>query len=555
MNSPRSAARILVDQWLVQGVNHVFCVPGEAHVPVLDVLLGVPSVRLVVNRHESGSTFMAMAYARLAGQPGVALVSRAPGAANALAGVLAARQDSLPLILFVTTSALAFSGREAFQEFDPVALFGVHGKRVEVVTDPGRIPEVVARAFQVATSGRPGPVVVALPEDLLEGTASVPDARCHTPVQSAPSDTQMAALRRTLRAAQRPILLLGGSGWTTAACDNVRDFAEANALPVACAFRRQDLFDNQHPCYAGDAGLGMSPRLAQRILEADLVLAFGTRLGEVASGAYELLRPPVPDQELVHAHAGAEEPGSVLQAGLMICTGMPQLASRLAMSAPVEDPPWREATAQAHAQYAEWQQRPPALAQLAPALDPWAVVRHLREALPLDAVVVNGAGNFAAWLHRFFSWRTNGTQLAPTSGAMGYALPAAVAARIAAPDKVVACITGDGDFLMGAHELATAARHGAGILVIVFNNGMYGTIRMHQERHAPGRPNGTALVNPDFCAYARSFGATAHLVRETSQFAPALAEALAEVRARRMPALIELACDPRLLSPTQVLAA
>jgi acetolactate synthase-1/2/3 large subunit len=554
MNSPRSCARILVDQWLAQGVNHVFCVPGEAHVPVLDVLLETPSVRLVVNRHESGSTFMAMAYARLTGQPGVAMVSRAPGAANALAGVLAARQDSLPLVLFASTSPLGFAGREAFQEFDAGALFGAHVKRVETVTDAARIPEVVARAFQVATSGRPGPVVVALPEDVIDSSAQAADARCHSPVQAAPSDTQLSALRRSLRGAKRPILLLGGSGWSAAACENLRDFAQASDLPVVCTFRRQDLFDNDHACYAGDAGLGMNPRLAQRIRESDLVLAFGTRLGEVATGGYELLHPPVPGQEVVHAHAGAEELGSVLQGAVLINTGMPQLASRLAMTAPVEDPPWRAATAQARAEYLAWQERPAVLSQLDPALDPWAVVRHLREALPADAIVVNGAGNFAAWLHRFFAWRQPGTQLAPTSGAMGYALAAAVAARIAAPERTVACVTGDGDLLMGAHEFATAARHGAGIVVMVFNNGMYGTIRMHQERHAPGRPSGTALTNPDFCAWARSFGATAHHVRATAEFAPALTAALGEVRARRMPALIELACDARLLSPTQVLA-
>lgn len=554
MTQHRSASRILVDQWRVQGVNHVFCVPGEAHVGVLDALLGQTAIRLVVNRHESGSAFMAMAYARLAGQPGVALVSRAPGAANALGGVLAARQDSLPLVLFTSLEESGVTGREGFQEFDPVALFGAHVKRVEVARTPDRIPEIVARAFQVATSGRPGPVVVGLPEDLLLGSADVPDARCHSPVLPAPSDTQVSSLRRALREARRPVLIVGGTGWTGSALDNLRDFAQANVLPVVCSFRRQDLFDNEHPCYAGDAGLGMNPRLAQRIAQADLVLAFGTRLGEVASGGYETLRSPVPGPALVHVHPGAEELGSVLQGAVLINSGMPQLVSRLVMTAPVEDPPWAAETAAARDEYLAWQQRPAVLDGLAPALDPWQVMQDLRAGLPADAIVVNGAGNFAAWLHRFYRWRQSGTQLAPTSGTMGYALPAAVGARIVDPEHPVVCVTGDGDFLMGASELATAARAGAGIVVLVFNNGQYGTIRMHQEHLAPGRQSGTALTNPDFCDLARSFGASAHKVGRTEEFAPALAQALAEARSRRLPALIEIALDPRLLSPTQAMA-
>jgi len=549
MSEPRSGARVLAEQLLIQGVNHLFCVPGESTVPVLDALIGAAGLRVVVNRHESGSAFMACAYARLTGQPGVAYVSRGPGATNAAIGVHNARQDSLPLVLFVGQSPTAFLEREAFQEIDCGAVFGSMCKWVAQVDRADRIPEFVARAFQTATSGRPGPVVIALPEDVLDQQTPAADARCHQAVQAAPSDTQIAAIRRQLGKAQRPIVILGGSGWSAAAAENLAGFAQANSLPVACAFRFQDVLDNRHPNYVGDVGLGINPALAQRIRDADLILAFGARLGEATTGGYELIRAPIARQALVHAHPGIEELGRVFQADVMINSGMPQLAARLAMMTPIDEPAWAPQLAQARAQYAAWQQRPALLESHPPALDPWQVLADLRGALPHNAIIANGAGNFSAWLHRFFPYIGPGTQLAPTSGSMGYAVPAAVAAKIIAPEKTVVCISGDGDFLMSAQELATACQNNTAVLFIVFNNGMYGTIRMHQEQRFPGRVTGTALSNPDFAKLIEAYGGFGCRVERTADFPAALKQALAELRARRLPALIELACDPQLITP------
>ncbi|SPE24776.1 Acetolactate synthase isozyme 2 large subunit IlvG [Burkholderiales bacterium] len=550
MTDSRTGARILVEQLLLQGVDRLFCVPGESYLGVLDSLIDTPSLRLIVNRHESGSAFMAGAYARLTGQPGVAYVTRGPGACNAAIGIHHAHQDSLPVVLLVGQAPTDVLEREAFQEIDCRGLFGSMSKWVAQIDRADRIPEFLARAFQTATSGRPGPVVLALPEDVLEQGTRADDARCHQAVQAAPSDTQIAALRRMLGKAQRPIVLVGGPGWSAAASENLRGFAEANRLPVACAFRFQDVFDNRHPNYIGEVGLGINPQLAERLRRADLVLALGARLGEATTGGYTLLQAPVPTQALVHAHAGLAELGRVYQADLMINTGMPQLAARLAMMTPIDEPVWAGGLAQARAELTAWQQRPAVLLRHPPKLDLWELVQHLRSALPNDAIVCNGAGNFAAWLNRFFPYLAPGTQLAPTSGSMGYAVPAAIAAKISAPDKTVVCLSGDGDFLMTAQELATGCQYSAGVVFLVFNNGMYGTIRMHQEQRFPGRVIGTSLTNPDFCQLATAYGGIGLRVTQTAEFAPALAEALASVRSRRLPALIELVCDPQLLSPS-----
>jgi acetolactate synthase-1/2/3 large subunit len=550
MENPRTGARILVDQLLMQGVNSLYCVPGESFLGVLDAILDAPSLRLVVNRQESGSTFMAGGYARLTGQPGVAYVTRGPGACNAAIGIHHAYQDSLPLVLFVGQTPGTFRDRESFQEIDQVRLFGAIAKWVAQIERADRIPEYVARAFQTATSGRPGPVVLAVPEDVLTQTAQVGDARCHVAVQPAPSDTQIATLRRLLGKAQRPLVIAGGAGWTPAACDNLRGFAEANQVPLATAFRFQDLVDNSHPHYIGDVGLGINPRLAERIRSSDLVLALGARLGEATTGGYALLEAPVPRQKLIHAHAGIEELGRVFQADLMINTGMPQLAARLAMMTPIDAPVWAPQVAAARAEYLAWQLAPAPAGAAAPDLDLRQVLLELRAAVPRDAVICNGAGNFSGWLHRFFPYYLPGTQLAPGSGAMGFGVPAAIAAKIAAPEKTVVCLTGDGDFLMCAQELATAAQCNAGVLFLVCNNSQYGTIRMHQEREFPGRSSGTALANPDFVQLARAFGGAGWRVAGTADFQGALAEALGAIRARRMPALIELVCDPRQLTPT-----
>jgi acetolactate synthase I/II/III large subunit len=546
----RTGACLLVDQLLIQGVNHLFCVPGESYLGVLDALADAPGIRLVVNRHESGSVFMADAYARMTGQPGVAFVTRGPGASNAAIGVHSARQDSIPLVLFIGQVGTDFMGREAFQEVDYRLMFNGVAKAVEQVERADRIPEAVARAFQCASSGRPGPVVVALPEDVLEQTTTAADARCHTPIQAAPSDTQIAALRGLLRQSRQPVVLLGGFGWTAAAQDNLRRFIEANALPVACAFRYQDHFDNEHANYIGEAGIGINPALAARIREADLLLAVGVRLGEMTTSGYTLLEAPVPRQTLVHVHPGLDELGRVYQAALMINAGVAQLAARLATMMPIEDPAWAARTAAARAEYEAWQQRPTIYRDREPALDLWKAMRQLRELMPRDAIIANGAGNFSVWLHRFFRYGALGTQVAPTSGCMGYGVPAAIGAKICAPDKTVVCVTGDGDLMMTVQELATAVQYRAGVLFLVLNNSMYGTIRLHQERRYPGRVSGTALSNPDFVRLAGSFGLFGARVADTAAFVPACNEALAFIRERHLPAIIELACDPDVLTPS-----
>jgi acetolactate synthase-1/2/3 large subunit len=551
----RTAARILVDQLKIQGVNHVFCVPGESYLAVLDALYDARSIRLIVNRHESGSTFMADAYAKLTGQPGVAFVTRGPGATNASIGVHSAFQDSTPMVLFVGQVGSDFVEREAFQEIDYRRMFGQMTKWVAQIDVASRIPEFVARAFQVATSGRPGPVVLALPEDLLEQAADVADAACHRPVQSSPTDAQIGGLRRLLGQARAPLVLLGGTGWTEAACDDLRRFAEANELPVACAFRYQDLFDNRHPNYVGDVGIGINPKLAQRVRDADLLLAIGPRLGEMTTSGYSLLSVPRPKQTLIHVHQGIEELGRVYQAQMMVASGMPQVAARLAAMMPIESPTWAAATRDARTEYEAWQAQAPVYRGEKPRLDLWQVVQMLQATVPADTIVTNGAGNFSAWAHRY--WRYGGlrTQLAPTSGSMGYGVPAGIAAKLVAPERTVVTFAGDGDFLMTAQELATAAMYQAGVLVLVFNNGMYGTIRMHQERHHPARVIGTELLNPRFDLLAQSYGGFGTVVESSGQFGPALEEALAFMRARKLPAVIELRTDAQVITPGTTLAA
>jgi acetolactate synthase-1/2/3 large subunit len=448
-----------------------------------------------------------------------------------------------------------FAEREAFQEIDYRRMFGQMAKWVAQIDRADRIPEFVAHAFQTASSGRPGPVVLALPEDLLDQTAKVEDAACHQPVQAAPTEAQVSGLRRLLGQARAPLVLLGGTGWTDAACDDIRRFVEANQLPVACAFRYQDLFDNRHSNYVGDVGIGLNPKLAQRVRDADLLLAIGPRLGEMTTGGYSLISVPRPRQTLVHAHQGIEELGRVYQAQMMIASGMPQLAARLAAISPVESPTWAALTREARAEYEAWQAQAPVYGAEKPRLDLWQVVQMLQATLPADTIVTNGAGNFATWAHRY--WRYGGlrTQLAPTAGSMGYGVPAGIAAKLVAPERTVLTFAGDGDFLMTAQELATAAMYQAGVLILVFNNGMYGTIRMHQERHHPARVIGTELLNPRFDLLAQSYGGFGTVVDSSGQFAPALQEALAFIRARRLPAVIELRTDAQVITPGTTLAA
>jgi acetolactate synthase-1/2/3 large subunit len=498
---------------------------------------------------------MAEAYGKLTGKPGICFVTRGPGATNASIGVHTAYQDSTPLILFIGQVGNDFVDREAFQEIDYRRMYGEMAKWVAQIDRADRIPEYIARAFQIATSGRPGPVVLALPEDMLVDTAAVADTRRYQPVQAAPSAAQIDTLRAMLAEAKRPIVLLGGGTWNAQACADLQRFAEANALPVACTFRFQDLLDNAHPNYIGDVGIGINPKLAARVKDADLVIAIGPRLGEMTTGGYTLLASPVPAQRLVHIHADPEELGSVYQAELMIASGAPQVTAMLAAMEPVDASAWRHTVLEAKADLAAYQEQPPIFKNGDAPLDLWQVVQDLMATLPRDTIITNGAGNYASWAHRF--WRYGGmrTQLAPTNGAMGYAVPSGVAAKIVDPQRTVVTFAGDGEFMMTGQELATAVQYGAGVIILVFNNSMFGTIRMHQEKTYPGRVSGTTLHNPDFAALARAYGGHGEIVEKTADFAPALARALEHANGKQLPALIELRYDGNLITPNATLEA
>ena len=539
----RHGGKLLVDQLVVHGVDTVFSVPGESFLAVLDGLYDSP-IRLITCRQEAGAANMADAYGKLTGRPGIAIVTRGPGATQASVGVHTAFQDSTPLILLVGQVASDQVEREAFQEIDFRRMFGPMAKWVAQIDRADRIPEYVARAFTTACAGRPGPVVLALPEDMLTSETDVADALPFQVIQAHPGGDQVEQLRGLLERAERPLAIVGGAGWTAGAARDLRAFLEANALPAGAAFRRQDAIDNDSPIYVGDVGIGLNPKLAARVRESDLLLVVGPRLGEMTTSGYTLVEPPAPVQTLVHVHAGAEELGRVYRAELPILSGMEEFAA--AVRDLRVEPRWHDWAAAARADYEEWQQPGP----MPGALDLSACMVQLRERVP-DAIVTNGAGNFSAWVHRFWRWREYPTQLAPTSGAMGYGVPAAVAAKAFAPDRTVICFAGDGDFLMSGQELATAAQYDLPIVVLLVNNGMYGTIRMHQERHYPGRVVGTELMNPDFAAYARAFGAHGETVTQTSEFAPALERSLAAGTS----ALIDLQIDPDAINPRITLSA
>lgn len=548
----RTGGQILVDALHVHGVETAFGVPGESYLDVLDALHD-SSIRFVINRQEGGAAFMAEAYGKLTGKPGICFVTRGPGATNASIGVHTAYQDSTPMILFIGQVGNDFVDREAFQEIDYRRMYGEMAKWVAQIDRADRIPEYIARAFQIATSGRPGPVVLALPEDMLITKAEVADTRRYQPVQAAPSSAQIDTLRGMLAEAKKPVVLLGGGSWNAQACADLATFAEANALPVGCTFRFQDLLDNAHPNYAGDVGIGINPKLAARVKDADLVIAIGPRLGEMTTGGYTLLDSPVPKQRLVHIHNDPEELGSVYQAELMIASGAPQACAMLAAMEPVDSSAWRHTVEEAKADLAAWQAQPPIFKDGQAPLDLWQVVQDLQSALPADTIITNGAGNYASWAHRF--WRYGGmrTQLAPTNGAMGYAVPSGVAAKIVDPQRTVVTFAGDGEFMMTGQELATAVQYGAGVVILVFNNSMFGTIRMHQEKTYPGRVSGTTLHNPDFAALARAYGGHGEIVERTADFAPALARALDHANGKNLPALIELRYDGNLITPIATL--
>lgn len=548
----RTGGQILVDALHIHGVDTAFGVPGESYLDVLDALHD-SDIRFVINRQEGGAAFMAEAYGKMTGKPGICFVTRGPGATNASIGVHTAFQDSTPMILFIGQVGSDFIDREAFQEIDYRRMYGQMAKWVTQIDRADRIPEYIARAFQVATSGRPGPVVLALPEDMLVTKAAVADARRYQPVQAAPSADQIAQLRAMLAEAKRPIVLLGGGSWSDQACADLARFAEANRLPVGCTFRFQDLLDNAHPNYVGDVGIGINPKLAARVKEADLVIAIGPRLGEMTTSGYSLLSSPVPRQKLVHIHADPDELGSVYQGELMIASGAPQVCAMLAAMAPVDSSAWAGTVEEAKAELAAWQAQPPIFAHGGAPLDLWQVVQELMAQAPRDTIITNGAGNYATWAHRFYRYGGKRTQLAPTNGAMGYAVPAGVAAKIVEPKRTVVTFAGDGEFMMTGQELATAVQYGAGVIILVFNNNMFGTIRMHQERDYPGRVSGTTLHNPDFAALARAYGGHGEVVEKTEEFGPALQRALEHANGKGLPAVIELRYDGNLITPNATL--
>jgi len=544
----RSGGRILVDALRVHGVDRLFCVPGESYLDVLDALYDHPEIAVVVAKHEGAAANMAEADGKLTGRPGICFVTRGPGATHASVGVHTAFQDSTPMILFVGQVAREARGREAFQEVEFSQMFAPLAKWAAEIDKADRIPEYVLRAFQVATSGRPGPVVLALPEDVLAEDASAADTLRYCPVQASPSARDLQTFGAELARATRPLLILGGSRWSDEGCAAVAAFAQANALPVLASFRRQDLIDNRHPCYAGHLSLGLPPFLQNRVRGADLVIVLGSRLGDVPTAGYTVLRPPRISQRLVHIHPDPNELGRVYQPDLAINASPSLCAIELARLKPVDDPPWRAATEEARREYEQFAalpaQGPSEGVNLA------AVVRHLAAQLPPDAMIANGAGNFTVWVHRFFTYKRPHTELAPTSGSMGYGLPASVAAKLRHPDRIVVCFAGDGDFLMYPQELATASQYGAAIIVLVVNNGMYGTIRMHQERRFPGRVSATDLTSPDFVALARALGACAERVESTDAFAGAFDRALGAGR----PALLELRVDRNQITPDRRLS-
>ncbi len=543
----RTGGQILVDQLILHGVRQLFCVPGESYLAVLDALHDA-DIAVTVCRQEGGAAMMAEAQGKLTGRPGICFVTRGPGATNASAGIHIAHQDSTPLIVFVGQVAREALGREAFQELDYGAVFGTMAKWVVQVDDARRLPELLSRAFHVATSGRPGPVVVALPEDMLTDAVQAADALPHAVAETHPGPDALRELARRLASAGRPVAILGGSRWSEQAVRDFTAFAEAWSLPVYCSFRRQMLFPASHRCYGGDLGLGANPKLLARIRDSDLVLLVGGRLSEVPSQGYTLLDIPVPAQPLVHVHADADELGRLYRPAQAIHATPQAFTAALSAVRPEGDVRWAAHAAEARADYLAWSD--PAPIRIPGPLQMGEVMRHLREVLPPDTIFCNGAGNFATWVHRFWPFTAFASQLAPTSGSMGYGLPAGVGAKRLWPQREVVVFSGDGDFLMHGQEFATAVQYGLPVIVVLLDNGMYGTIRMHQEREYPGRVSATQLRNPDFRAYAQAFGGHGERVERTEDFAPALARA----RASGLPSVLHCLLDAEAITPTGTLA-
>jgi acetolactate synthase-1/2/3 large subunit len=542
----RTAATALVEQLRINGVEHVFCVPGESFLPVLDALRD-SGITVTVCRHEGGAAMMAEAVGKTTGRPGICFVTRGPGATNASAGIHIAQQDSTPMIMFVGQVETSVREREAFQELDYRAVFGSMTKWTVEVDDPGRITEFVSRAFYTACSGRPGPVVVALPKDVLSERVNISNAPPFEPVETSPGEEEMTKLGDLLAEAKNPLFVLGGSRWSEAARRRIHEFAERTGLPVATSYRRSTLFDPLHPRYAGDLGLGPNPKLVARARAADLLVLVGGRLGEIPSQGYSLLASPSPQTKLVHIHPGAEEIGRVYRPHLAIHASPNRFVAALERVTPAPNPAWRESADAAHADYLAWT----GTATPQPGdVNLGEIMIWLRDHVPTDTILCNGAGNYASWIHRFYRFREFMTHVAPTSASMGYGMPAAIAMQRLHPDKLVLSVNGDGDFLMSGQEFALAVQYRLPIIVVVCDNGMYGTIRMHQEREFPGRVSATELHNPDFDAYARAFGGFGAVVNKTSDFPAAFAAA----RQSGRPAIIHLKIDPDAILPSATLS-
>ncbi|MDB5526384.1 MAG: thiamine pyrophosphate-binding protein [Rhizobium sp.] len=544
--SKRTGGQLIVDALVANGVSRVSCVPGESFLAVLDALHDT-DIDVVVCRQEGGAAMMADCWGRLSGQPGICFVTRGPGATNASAGLHIARQDSVPMILFIGQVQRDAREREAFQEVEYRRAFTEFAKWVAEIDDAARIPEYVTRAFAVATSGRPGPVVLALPEDMLRDLVEAPQAQAYVPVETHPGPKQITDLAARLEKAERPLVILGGTRWTESAVADFTAFAERWALPVTVSFRRQMLFDHLHPNYAGDVGIGINPALGEAVKNADLLVLLGGRMSEMPSSGYTLLDIPYPRQTLVHIHPDASELGRVYRPDLAINADPASLVEALKALTPEGQPKWAARTTEMHEAYLGWS-TPPATGPGDVAMGP--IMAWLEANLPDDAIMTNGAGNYATWVHRFHRFRTFSTQAAPASGTMGYGLPAAVAAKAMFPNREVVCFAGDGCFMMHGQEFATAIRYDLPIIVVIVNNGIYGTIRMHQERDYPDRVSGTGLTNPDFASYARAFGGHGEKVEKTADFADAYLRA----RASGKPSIIEVTLDPEAITPTRTLS-
>ena len=544
----RSGGQILVASLLAQGATQAFGVPGESFLAVLDAMHDTRDrLQFFICRQEGGAAYMAEAYGKLTGKPGLVFVTRGPGATNAAIGIHTAAQDSTPLIAFVGQVGTDMMDREAFQEIDYRQMFGPVAKWAAQIDRAERIPEYVAHAWSTAISGRPGPVVLALPEDMLTSKAVCDDAPRVEAVSSAPSPASLAAAHALLANAASPLVVVGGSRWDRGSCDALMRFAEASGLPIAAAFRHQDLFDNRHAQYAGDVGIGINPKLAARVRDADVLVVIGERLGEMTTSGYTLLTPPRPAQRLVHVHPSPDELGRVYQPEVAIASTPGEFLASMNALPPLARAQWREQSRAANADYAAWRAPRPVPGDV----DMWRIMLWLDERLPDDAILTHGAGNYTVWLHRLYRYRSFRTELAPYSGAMGYGVPAAVAAKAVHPDRIVVSFNGDGCYLMNGQELATAVQYGLAVIFVVIDNGMYGTIRMHQERNYPARVSGTDLVNPDFAALARAFGAHGETVVRTEEFAPAFERALAAGR----PSLLHVKIDPQALTMSASLDA